>query len=116
MMGSEDNKKIGTWFWDAEGLPAFRYEGRLPYEEKYDDGRKIELPDDPWVLLGNHQITVITYMSGEFELLSGQRSWARLNQRKDRDLKYKAPWGRLNGEKNYNCGANRYKISIDDRE
>lgn len=78
-------KKIGVWKTDAAGLPCFAYLGDLPYRAKQDDHTAVKLPEDPWFLLGNYRFTLFTHISGEYELISGQRSWARLNQGKERN-------------------------------
>jgi cellobiose phosphorylase len=38
------------------------------------------LPYDPWFLLGNYRLTLFTHVSGNFQLITGQRAWGRLNQ------------------------------------
>jgi cellobiose phosphorylase len=72
--------EIGIWTNDLSGLPCFDYTGKLPYFVFLPDGKKVKLPDDPWFLLGNYQLTVFTHVSGEYELITGQRAWGRLNQ------------------------------------
>lgn len=74
------NNEIGNWMQDAEGLPCFNYVGKIPYTTSLPDGKKVKLPDDPWFLLGNYQLTLFTHVSGEYELITGQRSWGRVNQ------------------------------------
>lgn len=76
---------IGCWREDAAGLPIFCYTGRIPYSASLEDGRGVKLPEDPWFLLGNDQLTLFTHVSGRYELLSGQRSWARVNQGPERN-------------------------------
>ena len=96
-MNSEN--KIGYWKTDSCDLPVFEYTGDLPYNHFLSNGTKVKLPYDPWFLLGNYQITIFAHVSGEYELISGQRTWARLNQ----------------GEK-LNSGKNTAKIIIDGKE
>lgn len=72
--------KLGFWGSDSAGLPTFEYTGALPYSEKLDNGTAVKLPDDPWFLLGNYRFTLFAHVSGEYELISGQRAWARVNQ------------------------------------
>ena len=72
--------QIGKWMLDEAGLPCFAYTGDLPYNAPDDKGQKIRLPEDPWFILGNYRITVFSHVSGEYELISGQRSWMRLNK------------------------------------
>ncbi|WP_342561106.1 hypothetical protein NST84_15615 [Paenibacillus sp. FSL R7-0345] len=74
------NNKIGYWMKDAEGLPCFNYIGRIPYSSTLSNGNRVKLSDDPWFLLGNCQLTLFTHVSGEYELITGQRSWGRVNQ------------------------------------
>ena len=70
---------LGYWSQDAAGLPCFVYTGALPYSEFLENGNPVKLPDDPWFLLGNHRLTLFTHVSGVYELIAGQRSWARVN-------------------------------------
>lgn len=90
-----EEKTIGFWKKDDAGLPCFQYTGALPYEEYLANGQKVKLPEDPWFLLGNYQLTVFTHVSGEYELITGQRSWGRVNQ----------------GSRK-NSGANRAELTI----
>lgn len=76
---------IGNWSKDSYGLPCFEYTGRLPYSEKLKNGTDVKLPGDPWFLLGNYRFTMFAHVSGEYELISGQRSWARINQGQKRN-------------------------------
>lgn len=71
---------IGYWKEDQNGLPCFVYTGDIPYEKYFENGQKVKLPADPWFLLGNYQLTLFTHVSGEYELITGQRSWGRVNQ------------------------------------
>ncbi|MBQ2935284.1 MAG: hypothetical protein IJD96_03510 [Lachnospiraceae bacterium] len=84
-MEQNKEKTIGFWKKDAMGLPCFQYTGTLPYEEYLENGQKVKLPEDPWFLLGNYQLTVFTHVSGEYELITGQRSWGRVNQGKHKN-------------------------------
>lgn len=76
---------IGNWSKDGYGLPCFEYTGRLPYLAKLKNGTDVKLPGDPWFLLGNYRFTMFAHISGEYELISGQRSWARINQGQKRN-------------------------------
>lgn len=73
-------KRLGFWREDAFGLPCFEYTGELPYRVCLPGGKPVKLPEDPWFLLGNYRLTLFANVSGAYELISGQRSWARLNQ------------------------------------
>jgi hypothetical protein len=57
---------LGEWADDEQGLPCYRYTG--PH-----------LPDDPFFLLGNYRLTLFVHASGRYEILSGERAWARMN-------------------------------------
>lgn len=74
--------KIGYWKMDANELPGFVYTGTIPYKAELQNKNAVKLPEDPWFLLGNYRITLFTHVSGEYELITGQRSWGRLNQGK----------------------------------
>ena len=71
---------IGYWLTDDNGLPAFSYTGALPFHAWLADGSEAKIGEDPWFLLGNYQLTLFTHISGEYEILTGQRSWGRMNQ------------------------------------
>ena len=71
---------IGTWGTDAVGLPCFNYVGSVPYKATLANGDSVRLDPDPWFVLGNYQLTVFAHVSGQYELLTGQRAWARMNQ------------------------------------
>lgn len=71
---------LGHWLTDANRLPAFSYDTPLPFECTTPDGKTPQMRDDPWFLLGNYRITVFVHVDGTYELISGERSWARLNQ------------------------------------
>ena len=90
---------IGNWTADPAGLPAFEYTGKLPYRETLPNGEKVKLPEDPWFLLGNYRLTLFTHVNGEYELISGQRSWAKVN---------------FGGYPNK--GANASSVSVDGKE
>jgi len=71
---------IGHWQTDNNGLPAFSYTGALPFHVSLTDGSEAKIDQDPWFLLGNYQLTLFTHVSGEYEIMTGQRSWGRMNQ------------------------------------
>ncbi len=72
--------EIGKWMTDEAGLPCFGYTGNLPYQKTLTNGEAVKLPEDPWFLLGNYRMTMFTHVSGEYELISGERAWVRINQ------------------------------------
>ena len=71
-------KKLGFWSFENE-MPRFAYTGNLPYREKLPNGKKVNLPEDPFFLLGNPQISIFAHVGGEMEILTGRRSWGRMN-------------------------------------
>ncbi len=97
-MGKQKNE-IGYWMDDEKGLPCFNYIGKLPFSASACDGEKVKLPEDPWFILGNYKMTLFTHVSGKFEIITGQRSWGRINQAAER-----------------NSGENRAEISIDKKK
>lgn len=74
-----ENKTIGNWQTDKNDFPVFNYTGKIPYKSTCKDGSPVKLPEDPWFLMGNYQFTLFSHISGEYELLTGQRSWGRMN-------------------------------------
>ena len=72
--------KLGNWGTDLNGLPFFEYKGRLPFTAVSPGGYKAKLPEDPWFLLGNYRLTLFAHVSGNYELITGERELARLNQ------------------------------------
>lgn len=74
-----NKNEIGFWKNDDSDFPCFEYIGKLPYKAKLKNGKDVKLPGDPWFLLGNYRLTMFVHVSGEYELISGQRSWARIN-------------------------------------
>lgn len=79
-MNTSDEQIPGSWDIDRNGFPFFNYAGRLPSRAKMKNGESARLPEDPWFLLGNYQLTLFTHVSGEYEIITGQRGWGRLNQ------------------------------------
>ncbi|MGB6728739.1 MAG: hypothetical protein WBE74_22800, partial [Terracidiphilus sp.] len=80
---------LGDWIEDDYGLPAYHYTGpmRFPHSPMRDGAPMI--PDDPFFLTGNYRLTVFTHSSGLYQIVSGERSWGRMNQGD-------APWGGAN--------------------
>ena len=73
------NKEIGHWEWDENGLPAYEYTGDFPFRAVDKTGADSGMPEDPCFILGNSRMTLFAHVSGELELISGQRGWERLN-------------------------------------
>ena len=71
---------IGEWKLDGAGLPCFDYVGSVPYKATLATGDSVKLDPDPWFVLGNYQLTLFAHVSGQYELITGQRAWARMNQ------------------------------------
>ena len=65
--------------WDSAGLPVYRYLGRYPVQSLDKTGSDAALPPDPCFILGNHRLTAFAHVSGQIEILSGERGWMRLN-------------------------------------
>ncbi len=70
---------LGFWGQDYEGLPVFEYTGHLPAITYDSKGGIIGYPDDPVFLIGNNRLTLFTHASGQYELMTLERSIARLN-------------------------------------
>lgn len=73
-------KRIGEWSDDAAGLPCYRYLGPLPFLSPSSRIGAEYLPEDPFFLLGNYRLTLMVHASGQYQILSGERAWGRLNQ------------------------------------
>jgi len=52
----------------------------LPYAANDEEGKPVLLPKDPFFLLGNYRLTLFTHVSGVYQLMTGERVWARMNQ------------------------------------
>jgi hypothetical protein len=76
---AETGNMIGYWSTDQEGLPCFRYTGLLPFKAVLKNGQKVNLPSDPWFLLGNYRFNLFTHVSGLYEIITGERAFARMN-------------------------------------
>ncbi|RPH29509.1 hypothetical protein EHM92_09670, partial [bacterium] len=77
---SAQNSPIGHWIEDEAGLPCYQYTGALPYLAPANEDALDTLRADPWFLLGNYRLTLFTHASGVYQIMTGERSWARLNQ------------------------------------
>ncbi|MGN0425807.1 MAG: GH36-type glycosyl hydrolase domain-containing protein [Acetatifactor sp.] len=106
-------KSICMWESDSAGLPCFCYTGDVPYREKLGNGNEVKLPEDPWFLLGNYRLTLFTHVSGEYELISGQRSWARINQGKKRNSGVNAAVILVDGREYFLAGMNSLAAKAD---
>lgn len=59
----------GRWFETPAGLPYFEYA----------DAPEAEGEGDPYTLIGNSRLNLLTHVSGVYEFMSGERVWARYN-------------------------------------
>lgn len=73
------SKYIGQWKESDCGLPCYQYKGKLPFVQVDNNGNDSYLPEDPYFLLGNYKFTLITHVSGIFQLINAKRVWARAN-------------------------------------
>lgn len=80
---------VSKWGDTPAGLPYVQYEGKV---EKG--------ADDPYFLLGNYRVNLFTHVSGAYQLMSGERVWARFNADPSRP--------------DYGCGSS--VITIEDRK
>ena len=76
---SADAQKIGEWALSPKGLPTYQYTGPLPFTAVDKNGQDANLPEDPYFLLGNYRLALITHASGRYQLLTAERAWARIN-------------------------------------
>ncbi|CCH00423.1 hypothetical protein FAES_2414 [Fibrella aestuarina BUZ 2] len=63
----------------ALGLPAYTYTGKLPFTAVDKNGKDANLPEDPYFLLGNYRMALLTHASGVYQFLTAERAWARVN-------------------------------------
>jgi cellobiose phosphorylase len=76
-------KLPGIWQTDADGLPVFAFTAPLPVKTFDRVGKPYPLSDDPFFLLGNYRVTLFPRVSGRYQLMTGERSWARLDEADD---------------------------------
>lgn len=76
---------VGKWTDTPAGLPYYIYEGG---------------ESDPYFLLGNYRISLMTHANGEYELMSGERVWGSFNA----------------DPKRLGHGRNKAVVTIDDHE
>lgn len=73
------SNKIGYWVDNESTFPYYQYIGKLPFVEVDENGSNSNLPEDPYFILGNYKFSLITHVSGIFQLINAQRVWARAN-------------------------------------
>ncbi len=78
--GMGQNSAIGHWMEDESGLPCYRYTGTLPFHAPGEEEIVDPLQADPWFLLGNYRLTIFAHVSGIYQMMTGERTWARMNQ------------------------------------
>ncbi|MBC7828315.1 MAG: hypothetical protein H7122_11265 [Chitinophagaceae bacterium] len=71
--------QFGNWSMSANGFPVYNYTGTIPVTAFDKDGKDANLPEDPYFLLGNYRMTLITHVSGIYQFLTAERAWARIN-------------------------------------
>ncbi len=71
---------VGTWQKDENGMPLFNYTGDYPFITHSKVGTVVSEDDDPFFILGNYRLTLFAHASGNIEVITGERSWARTNQ------------------------------------
>ena len=74
------SSSLGEWLDDDLGLPCYRYSGPLRFEASPTQNGTVMIPDDPYFLIGNYRFTLFTHASGIYQIVSGERAWARVNQ------------------------------------
>lgn len=67
------------WADDERNLPVVEFTAPLPVETVDPAGQSFPLPRDPFFLLGNYRLTLFPHVSGLYQLMTGERSWARVN-------------------------------------
>lgn len=99
----QGNKKIGQWYIDDDQLPFFEYSGENSLKYKLGNGQWLDIPDEPWFLLGNYRMTLFVHTNGRYQFLTGERTWARIN---DDDLRLGANGAEIhvNGNKSELAG------------
>jgi len=70
---------IGHWIEDTQGLPAYALTAKLPAESHGTDGAVYPMRQDPIFLLGNYRLSLFVHGSGIWQIVTGERAWARLN-------------------------------------
>jgi len=70
---------IGHWSEDAQKLPVYQLTAPLPIQTHDAEGVAWPLRQDPIFLLGNNRLTLFVHGSGTFQIVTGERAWARLN-------------------------------------
>lgn len=81
---------VAKWGETPAGMPYVQYTGSFTAGD---------VSTDPYFLLGNYRMNLLTHVSGTYQLMSGERVWARFNADPDRP----------------DYGRNRAVLKIDDK-
>jgi len=70
---------VGHWINDSQSLPAFELTAKLPIKTTDAAGHPMPVREDPIFLLGNYRLTLFVQGSGLYQVVTGERLWARMN-------------------------------------
>ncbi|HEY4248973.1 MAG TPA: hypothetical protein VGM64_19265 [Lacunisphaera sp.] len=70
---------VGHWIDDPDSLPAFALTAKLPTTTTDAAGHPLPVRNDPIFLLGNYRLTLFVHGSGLYQVVTGERLWARIN-------------------------------------
>ena len=79
-MPNASASSLGDWIEDDYGLPAYHYTGPMRFPDSPQRDGAPMIPDDPFFLTGNYRLTLFTHASGLYQIITGERSWGRMNQ------------------------------------
>lgn len=72
---------VGEWLNDKTETPYFDFTGNLPFKAKLPDGNDAQIDEDPYFLMGNYKFKLFTYVSGQYEVFSGERAASRFGKK-----------------------------------
>ena len=75
----QNENRLGRWQVDEDHLPVFDYYGEDALRYKNGNGHLLDIPAEPWFLLGNYRMTMFVHTNGRYQFLTGERTWARIN-------------------------------------
>lgn len=87
---SASSAPVAKWGETPSGMPYVQYTGSFTAGD---------VSTDPYFLLGNYRMNLLTHVSGTYQLMSGERVWARFNADPERP----------------DYGRNRAVLKIDDK-
>ncbi|GJM64495.1 GH36-type glycosyl hydrolase domain-containing protein [Persicobacter diffluens] len=73
---------VSRWLLDDDFFPVVEYTGPLPFPMELDRSDTSQT-EDPYFLLGNYRLLLLPHVSGKYQLITGERSWGRLNLGKE---------------------------------